>query len=112
MVSPSKRSTTSQSAPRSSPTPMATTAGTGTPTAPRRLEQRPLHRHLAALGAEVAPVHLEDEPARRGAGHFQLERARHPRGATREPEQVAHGPAEMRGERRRDLVAAQPCHRR
>ena len=108
MVSPSSHSTTSQSAPRSSPTPMATTAGTGTPTA-RAEEQRALHRDLPGLGAEVTAVHLEDGRAG-GPRAPRLEHARDPRRAAREPVQVPYGPAEIRAERRRDLVATQRCH--
>ena len=96
MVSPSSRSTTSQSAPRSSPTPMATTRGHRDPRCARRIEQRALHPHLPSLGGAVAPVHLQDQPARRRPRPLELEHARHPRGAAREPAQVAHGPAEVR----------------
>ena len=51
MVSPSSHSTTSQSAPRSSPTPMASDPGHRHPRCARRLEERALHPHLASLGA-------------------------------------------------------------
>ena len=107
IVSPSRRSTTSQLAPSSSPSPTATTAGTGTPAAAAARSRAPSIRTRPSWRAAAA-VHLQDERARRAVRGVELERAGDARGAAGEAPQPAHRAAEPAPERGRHLVTAEP----
>ena len=106
MVSPSSRSTTNQLAPSSSRRPRATTAGHRDAGGRGRTQQGGLHPD-PALRRALAAVHLQDERAHRAAVGLELERARDPRGATRQSAQAVHRAAERAAQPLRQLLVAQ-----
>ena len=114
IVSPSRRSTTSQAAPRVPRSPMATTAGTGTPAVRAASSSTRSRRTFASPAASPARStwRMSGRVAPPAAGS-RSNALGDPRGAAGQPPQAAHAAAESRLEGGGQLVAAQAGgHRR